>query len=150
MEFHPAKCQQMSFSRKREPARLPLYLHGTAIPKADSIKYLGVTIDSKVNWNAHVISTAAKGHLSLGFVRRNTFTTSEQVKSTAYKQLVRPVLEYASASWYFASDTATSRLEAVQRRAARLICGIRRTDRATSTTGLLHRLNLRPLSERRG
>ena len=105
MEFHPAKCQQMSFSRKREPARLPLYLHGTAIPKADSIKYLGVTIDSKVNWNAHVISTAAKGHLSLGFVRRNILTTSEQVKSTAYKQLVRPVLEYASASWDSASDT---------------------------------------------
>ena len=69
MEFHPAKCQQISFSRKREP--------GTEIPKADSIKYLGVAINSKVNWNAHVISTAAKGHLSLGFVRHNILTTSE-------------------------------------------------------------------------
>ena len=29
MKFHPAKCQQISFSRKREPAGLPLYLHGT-------------------------------------------------------------------------------------------------------------------------
>ena len=77
MEFQPAKCQQISFSRKRKPARLPLYLHCTEIPKADIIKYLGVTIDSKVNWNAHVISTAAKGHLSLGFVRHNILTTSE-------------------------------------------------------------------------
>ena len=103
-----------SFSRKREPTRLPMYLHGTEIPKADSIKYLGVTIDSKVNWNAHVISTAAMRHLSLSFVRRNILPTSEQVKSTAYKQVVRPVLEYASASWDSASGTATSHLEPVQ------------------------------------
>ena len=72
------------------------------------------------------------------------------MKSTAYKQVVRPVLEYASASWDSASDAATSHLEAVQRRAARLTCDIRRTNRAASTTGLLQRLNLQPLSECRG
>ena len=59
------------------------------------------------------------------------------------------VPEYASASWDSVSDTAASRLEAVQRRAARLICGIRRTDRKTSTTSLLQKLDLQPLNERR-
>ena len=37
----------------------------------------------------------------------------------------------------------------MQRRGARLVCGIRRTDRKTSTTGLLQKLNLPPLSQRR-
>ena len=86
---------------------------------------------------------------NLGFVRRNILTTSEQVKSTAYKQLVRPVPEYNSFAWDSASDSTTSRLEAVQRRAARLIFGIRQTDQTSSTTGLLQRLNLQPLSKRK-
>ena len=43
-----------------------------------------------------------------------------------------------------------TRLESVKRRTARLICSIRKTDRETSTTGLLQQLNLSPLSQRRG
>ena len=51
--------------------------------------------------------------------------------------------------WDSVSGTAAGRLEAVQRRATRLECGIRRTDRKTSTTSLLQKLNLQPLSDRR-
>ena len=47
-----------------------------------SSRYLGVTVDSKVNWDAHLNSTVAKGNSNLGFVRWNILTTSEQVKST--------------------------------------------------------------------
>ena len=149
MEFHPSKCQHIVFSRKRQPTDESLYLHGTEIPKTDNIKYLGVTLDPKLNWNKHIDNVTAKGDSTLGFIRRNILTTSENVRNTAYKQLVRPVLEYASASWDSVSDTAAGRLEAVQRRAARLVCGIRRTDRKTSTTSLLQKLNLQPLSDRR-
>ena len=149
MEFHPSKCQQITFSRKRQPANQSLYLHNTMIPKADQIKYLGVTLDTKTNWNAHVNNTASRGNSILSFIRRNVLTTSIEIKATAYKQLVCPVLEYASAAWDSASDTAAKLLEAVQRRGARLVCGIRRTDRKTSTTGLLQKLNLPPLSQRR-
>ena len=119
------------------------------IPKADQIKYLGVTLETKTNWNAHVNNTASRGNSILSFIRRNVLTTSIEIKATAYKQLVRPVLEYASAAWDSASGTAAKLLEAVQRRGARLVCGIRRTDRKTSTTGLLQKLNLPPLSQRR-
>ena len=149
MEFHPSKCSQITFSRKRQPSDQPLHLHDTLIPKTESIKYLGVTLDTKNNWNMHVNNTAARGNSTLGFIKRNVLTTSENVKATAYKQLVRPVLEYASAAWDSVSDTAAKCLEAVQRRAARFICGIRRTDRKTSTTGLMQRLNLPPLAQRR-
>ena len=83
---------------------------------------------------------------NLGFVRRNILTTSEQVKPTVYKQLVHPVLEYTSAAWNSASDTATGRLEAVQRRAAVSDKQIKKSN----TTGLLQRLNIiQPLSKRR-
>ena len=149
MEFHPKKCQHMTFSRKRQPHSEPLSLHQTEIPRAQSVKYLGVTFDSKITWLTYINNTIAKANSTLGFIKRNVLTTSGAVKESAYRQLVRPVLEYASAAWDSISDTLASRLEAVQRRAARHICGIRRNDRKTSTTGLLEHLKLPKLSQRR-
>ena len=150
MEFHPMKCQHMTFSRKRIPDTQSLTLHGTVIPRAYTVKYLGATLDPKVTWSTHVDNITAKANSTVGFIRRNVLTTSQSIKEVAYKQLVRPVLEYASTAWDSITDTHANRVEAVQRRAARMICGIRRTDHKTSTTSLLQQLNLQPLAKRRG
>ena len=114
------------------------------------MKYLGVTLDPKIIWNTHIENITNKANSTLGFIRRNVLTTSQPVKETAYKQLVRPVLEYASVAWDSVTETQAKRLESVQRRAARLICGIRKTDRKTSKSSLLQQLNLPSLSQRRG
>ena len=150
MEFHPLKCQHVTFTRKTtKRVDRSFRLHSTEIPKVDKTKYLGVTINSKVTWNDHITSVVAKANAALGFVRRNVITSSEMIKVTAYKQLVRPLMEYASAAWDSLPGTLESSLEAVQRRAARFICNILRTDHHTSTTGLLSKLNLDVLSSRR-
>ena len=149
MEFHPKKCQHISFSRKRHPAHNAYSLHNIEIPKAEHVKYLGVTLDQKLTWKNHAESIINKSNSALGFIRRNVITTSTQVKSTAYKQLVRPVLEYASGAWDSLTKTQEKNIEAVQRRAARLIFNISRTDHTTSTTKLLQDLELDELATRR-
>ena len=146
MEFHPQKCQHILFSRKKHQQDNTYTLHNTTIPKSVAIKYLSVTLDDQLTFRQHVKNVAAKANSSLGFVRRTVLTNSTSVKSTAYTQIVRPVLEYASGSWDSIGKTAAD-LETVQRRAARIICGIRRTDRKTSTTCLLKGLNLPTLAK---
>ena len=150
MQFHPLKCEHVTFTRKTtKRANHTFHLHSTAIPKADKTKYLGVTINSKITWNDHISSVVAKANAALGFVRRNVITCSETIRLTAYKQLVRPLMEYASAAWDSLPGTLESSLESVQRRAARFICGILRTDHQTSTTSLLSKLDLDDLVSRR-
>ena len=133
----------------REHTGLPLYLHGTEI---QGWQYQVPRSHCRLKGK---LECSCKQHCGQGkFKSRlceawHSYTTSEQVKSTACQQLVRPVLEYATAAWDSASYTATSRLEAKQRRDARLICGIRRTDQTSSTSGLLQRLNWQPPLERR-
>ncbi|XP_067944827.1 uncharacterized protein [Watersipora subatra] len=100
-------------------------------------------------WHSHIKGTANKANFTLSFIRHKILTTSEKVKVTAYKQLVLPLLEYASASWDPTPNSASDKLEAVQRRVVRLICGVTRSDKKTSTTNLLQRLQQLPLSERR-
>ena len=127
-----------------QPINKNLYLHGTTIvPKTNYIRYLGVNLDPKLNWNKHVDNVTVKKNSNLGSIGRNILTNSEAVKNMAYKQLVRSVLEYASAAWDSASDTAVSQLETIQKSAAQLICGIRQTDRKTSNTVLLQKLDLK-------
>ena len=63
MEFHPLKCQHILFSRKRKPSNNTYKLHSTDIIKTSTIKYLGVTVDSKLTWNNHVSNVAARANV---------------------------------------------------------------------------------------
>ena len=66
------------------------------------IRYLSVTLDPKLNWNAHIIdyNVTTKGNFTFGFIQRSILTNSEAVKNMVGKQLIRPVFEYASASFW--------------------------------------------------
>ena len=55
----------------------------------------------------------------LGFLRRNLKIGSWKVKERAYKAMIRPILEYASSVWDPHTKKSISKIEMVQRRAAR-------------------------------
>ena len=60
-----------------------------------------------------------KASRSSGLIKRNLWNCPRKVRETAYTSIVRPKLEYASASWdpHYKKDIST--LERVQRKAAR-------------------------------
>ena len=149
MEFHPAKCEYIRFSRKKNKAPAPNYkLHDEVIPTAKTIKYLGVKIQDDLKWNSHIEYITTKASNTLGFIRRTIPPQSTTLRAKACKQLVRPVLEYASCSWDPLPKTLSSMVEAVQRRSARVVFNIPRISKA-STTGMLEKLEWESLESRR-
>ena len=54
MEFHPAKCQVLSVTRKHQPILHNYTLHGVTLQHVKSAKYLGVTLTSDLRWNTHI------------------------------------------------------------------------------------------------
>ena len=147
MSFHPEKCNVIRFSKKREKINHNYTLHGQTLLAVDSTKYLGLHFSDDLTWNTHIGKICAKANKTLGFLKRNLKIDSISVKSTAYKSMVRPLLEYSSTVWHPHQASLTSKLEGVQNRAARWVK--RQYDREASVSKMKQDLNWPLLETRR-
>ena len=68
MHFHPdmhsSKC-----NTKWKTILHTYQLHGRTIDKADSAKYLGITIQNTLKWDKHINTITAKANQSLGCIQ---------------------------------------------------------------------------------
>ena len=96
-------------------------------------------------WSKHIDITTKKANQTLGFLKRNIRVNNKDLKSVAYKTLVRPQLEYASIVWCPHTTTDINKVEAVQRRAARW--STRDYRYTSSVAAMLKDLNWRPLDQ---
>ena len=110
-------------------------------------KYLGVTTASDLRWNKHIDIITSKANRTLGFLKRNLKINSTALKSTAYKTLIRPSLEYACTVWDPYTQRNIYKLEMVQRRAARFVLG--RYNNTSSVGDMLFELGWTSLQTRR-
>ena len=77
-------------------------------------------------------------------VQCNLAACPQDVKESAFKELVRPVLEYSNSIWDPQSILLQDELEKVQKRAARFMTG-----NYTYLSGILEQLNWESLKKRR-
>ena len=85
IRFQPVKCNMMQLTNKHNKIKASYTLEGTVLENVESIKYLGVTITSDFKWNSHIRNVCSKANGTLGFLRRNLFSCSQDVK----KQLIK-------------------------------------------------------------
>ena len=100
-----------------------------------------------MKWDAHVNNIVNKGNRSLGFLKRNIRIKSHDLRSKAYKAIVRPTLEYASSIWDPYTKKNTNAIKMIQRRASRYVTN--RYERYASVTEMLKELQWDSLEERR-
>ena len=62
ISLNVSKAELIIFKPKRKPLdfNMKIKLNGKRLYPTDSVKYLGVKIDSKLNWKIHVNATATK------------------------------------------------------------------------------------------
>ncbi|WP_241479948.1 hypothetical protein, partial [Mycolicibacterium neoaurum] len=87
-------------------------------------KDLGVLINNKVSSSVQSQAEAAKANKVMGCIKRGIRTRDAEIILPLYKSLVRPHLEYGVQFWAPHLKKDISHLEAVQRRATRLLHGM--------------------------
>jgi ribonuclease HI/exonuclease III len=155
-KFAPEKFQLVHFTRTRtkidteQPLHMPL---GTIAP-SKSCTYLGVTMDSKLEWREHIAKIehkTAKTVNAIGALGSSTWGIDLASTRKIYQGVVIPQMMYASSLWSNSSRNdqpytakTLNKLEAIQARGARTISG---AYRATSRPALDVETHLLPIKQ---
>ena len=124
-----------------------LKLGNTNIQYSNHMKYLGITLDSKLTFKPHLENKLKQANNALwtckSFVQKN-WGISPKMMMWMYTAIVRPMLTYGSFIWYKETEKTSFRikLNKIQRLACLLTTGAIRT---TPTAALEVLLNLPPL-----
>ena len=143
MPFNVNKCHILQIGTRNH--KFNYEMNGVKLESVQCIKDLGVSIASSLKFSQQCKDAAGKANRMLGFINRNFSFKNKDVILPLYISLVRPHLEYAVQFWspHHAKDIA--KLEAVQRRATKMITSLRNK----SYEERLASLNLFSLEKRR-
>ena len=147
MEFNPSKCQILRVMLKHKPVEACYTIHGQTLELVESAKYLGVTTDSKLNFNNHIDSVAKKANGTRAFLNRNLRSCSHSIKDSTYKTYIRPMVEYPSTVWDRHTHRNINKLEQFQRHPARYVTG--NHDYTSSISAVVHDLEWPTMEQRR-
>ena len=145
MSFNVMKCKHLSITRKKNLHKSSYFLGNNIINKSNYERDLGVIVNSKLSWHDQVISKVNTANKVLRLVKRTCGkSTAADVIRKLYLHLVRPHLDYASQVRSPHQVYLSDMIDAVQRRATKLMVGnkLPYKDR-------LWRTNLMSLSSRR-
>ena len=99
LNINPSKTIIVPFTRKRKFSINNLTLKDIPLELSDSVKYLGIFLDSKLNWNTHIKQAISKATNAL-WICRKTFCKQWGLKPRMihgiYSVIVKPRIVYAS------------------------------------------------------
>ena len=137
-KINPGKCELILF---REPLRsgppnftrnwkkFKVKIDQSIITTTTSVKYLGVHLDEKFNYNKHAKKVLAKGKNTV-FALNKLFYSKFidcRVKTICYQTLVRPVLTYGCQVWFHIEPSIMEDIRRLERRVLRLCLGTKLT-----------------------
>ncbi len=143
MPFNVKKCHILRMGTNK--LKYNYEMSGENLGSVHCVKGLRVTIKSSLKFSQQCKEAAGKANRMLGFIKRNFFFKNKDIILPLYNSLVRSHLEYAVQFWSPHLAKAIAKLEAVQRRATKMIPSLRNK----SYEERLARLNLFSIEKRR-
>lgn len=100
LSVNPHKTSVVPFTKRVKLDGLrPIVMDGVTINLSSEVKYLGVTLDKRLNWNPHLRRVLEKAKLSYWTCRRLLGTTwglSPNLTRWMYTTVIRPMITYAA------------------------------------------------------
>ena len=114
----------------------------SVLEEKTSVKILGLTFSSKLDWGFYIVSTAKTASKKIGALIRSMKFLSPEVVLYLYKSTIRPCMEYCCHVWAGAPSCYLELLDKLQKR----ICRTVGLSLATSLEPLAHCRNAASLS----
>ena len=143
------KSCYMLIARRRKLDHARLQLYGQDLERVDTFKYLGLWIDTKCTWQAHVDHVVAKCKKVLNLMRAvvgRDWGADTRSLLGLYRTLMRSSIDYGCVVYAAAAKSVVAAIDRVQYSALRLSLG---AIRSTPVNALLVGAGEMPLSLRR-
>ena len=145
---NPNKSSLVLFTRRRNKEGIrTLKMFEQVIPLVNEIRYLGIILDSKLNWKSHIDNRYNKATKILGQCRRfvgQNWGLKPKYMLWLFNMIIKPVMTYGSLVWWSKTNQVTiqNKLNKLQRLACLSISGAFKT---TPTLAMETMLNIQPL-----
>ena len=148
LKFSTQKSVYCIFTHKNTK-NLNLTLYNDRLPRSYKIKYLGMTLDHRLNWKAHIEHLKEKSQQRLAILRcvsKRKWGADRKTLRTLYLSLIQSPINYGSFLYGAAGGEDLKKLNRIQYAGIRIINGALRP---TRTTMLEIEAHIQPLDLRR-
>ena len=133
LHINLSKTCYMHFQPKKSPknecdimADHKLYISEVEIEKVNETKFLGVILDDKLSWTAHIDALVKKLKCANGQINRIAkFVPTEQLRKTIYHTLFESHLTYGVTVWGGVSESKLKKVFNAQKHCLRILFGDR-------------------------
>ena len=116
-----SKYRTMTVQNKREITNPTMSIQGSEIESTEKPKLLGVTVDSKINFNHHTNNVCKKASQMIGALVRLKNLIPTEARLQLYKAAILPYLTYCHLTWHFCKSSDRKKLERIQKRGLRAV-----------------------------
>jgi len=112
LSFNVRKTKYVIFCQKNKqiPSPDPLCVHGSTVERVTRIKYFGLILDDKFNWNEHISHIKSKIRPFLSMLRRTSYLLPPATRLSVYYSHIHCHLTYLASVWGFAGNTRIEEL----------------------------------------
>ena len=147
LEFNSKKTQAMFISKRTVSPEVELAVGQHIITTSNQLKYLGVILDEKLNFTAHIADRISKARQTLFALRRicsKTWGMSPILANHLYGAVIQPKVAFASEVWAHRCNlqTVNKILRRFQRQCSIVACKTYCTVRTETMLMMQHRLPL--------
>lgn len=120
-----------------------IVIDNVIVDSVSSYKYLGITVDSKLNFKEHVDNLCKKVAKKVGVLARTRRNLNYLSSVNIYKTIIAPHFDYCSSILFMCGKEEFSRMQKLQNRAMRVILKVNRYSKISEMLNTLHFMNVR-------
>ena len=119
------KTNFMIFRPKNKQDLCPeIKINGSQINQVDKAKFLGVIIDSKLNWSEHTKHITKKISKGIGIIIKARKLFNHETLLNLYNTMVLPFLSYCIHVWGKAANVYLDKIHRLQKKIIRIVSGV--------------------------
>jgi hypothetical protein len=148
MSVHPLKTKCMligSRHKLKNTSNLYLTINDNALENVTVQKLLGVFIDNKLNWHAHIDYVCKNLNRKISLLKHVLYFLTDDMKTIFYNSYLLPIFDYCCVLWGKDNKNYINKINILQKRAAKIILN---KPIKTPTKGLFKSLNWLSFNER--